>query len=297
VHGLLRRARARVLGSLKAMVLAGAAAAIAWWIARDAFGHPHPFFAPTAAAISLTTSRLEPAARITQMVIGVLIGIPIGEIAYRLGSSGPVAVGLAAMAAMMFARAIGGGFLGSGVFFANQAAASAILVVALHRTGTVTERAIDALIGGAVAFLIASVALPLSPVAELAEAEKTLIARLRERLDELDQSLGRGTQLGPAWSLETWRELVQAFAGLTIARRAAHANARVAPRWWRRRMLVDAQIGRAAELELLSTSAFGWIQIGVAGLPTGAEATRLREMIERLDRELAAVGSRPLRVA
>jgi uncharacterized membrane protein YgaE (UPF0421/DUF939 family) len=285
-----KQARVRVLTALKAIALACGAAAIAWWIARNVLGHPHPFFAPTAAAISLTTSRLEPSARIAQMVSGVLLGILSGEIAYRLLSSGPISVALAAMAGMVLARALGGGFLGGGVFFANQAAASAILVVALHRMGTSVDRATDALVGGAVAYLIASVALPLSPLEELAEAERVLICSLRRRLRELDQSLRRATELGPAWLLDSWRELEDAFASLGAARRAAHINARAAPRWWRRRAAIDTEVRRAAELEVLAASAFGWIHVAVAGPPDVALARVLRTRVAQLDRELASVG-------
>ena len=192
---LVDHARIRVFTSLKAMLLASTAAALAWWLAHDVLGHSQPFFAPSAAAISLTTSRLEPSARI------------------------PVALGVIALTAMVVARVIGGGFLGDGVFFVNQAVGSAILIVALHRTGTAAERVIDALVGGAVAYLISALLLPLSPLAELADARRTLIAPLRRRLDELDQSLRLNRKLGQAWVSDTWEDLQDALTGLTAARR------------------------------------------------------------------------------
>jgi uncharacterized membrane protein YgaE (UPF0421/DUF939 family) len=137
---LLERARIRVLTSLPAVLLACTAAAVAWWFAHDVLGHQRPFFAPVAAAISLTTSRLEPSARIAQMVGGVLVGILTAEALHGLLGSGPLALGVIALFTMLLARALAGGFLGESVFFVNQAVGAAILVVALDRTGTGAER-------------------------------------------------------------------------------------------------------------------------------------------------------------
>ena len=164
------------------------------------------------------------------MVGGVLVGILTGEAGHGLLGSSPIALGVIALATMVVARAIGGGFLGDGVFFVNQAVGSAILIVALQQTGTAGERVIDALVGGAVAYLISALLLPLSPFAELAEARRTLVTRLRRRLDELDQSLRLNRELGQTWVLDTWEELQDALTGLTAARRAAHVNARAVPR-------------------------------------------------------------------
>jgi uncharacterized membrane protein YgaE (UPF0421/DUF939 family) len=36
-------------------LLASTGAGLAWWVAHDVLGHPQPFFAPIAAAISLTS--------------------------------------------------------------------------------------------------------------------------------------------------------------------------------------------------------------------------------------------------
>lgn len=73
-----RRARQRVLGSLRAVVLAALAAAVSWYVAHHLLGHPQPFFAPIAAAISLSTSEVQRSRRIAQMVVGGRLGI-IGE--------------------------------------------------------------------------------------------------------------------------------------------------------------------------------------------------------------------------
>ena len=218
------------------------------------------------------------------------MGILIGEAGHGLLGSTPVALGVIALTAMVVARVIGGGFLGDGVFFVNQAVGSAILIVALHRTGTAAERVIDALLGGAVAYLISALLLPLSPLAELADARRTLIARLRRRLDELDQSLRLNRKLGQAWVSDTWDDLQDALAGLAAARRAAHLNARAVPRWWLQRAAIDAEIRRSEELDLLVISVFGVMRLAVTmprdtGLPSSLCAA-----IAEVHRELAGAG-------
>jgi uncharacterized membrane protein YgaE (UPF0421/DUF939 family) len=282
-------ARVRVVTSLKAILLACTGAGLAWWVAHDVLGHPQPFFAPIAVAISLTSSRLETSARIGQMVGGVLIGIVTAEALHGMLGSSPFALALIALATMVIARAIGVGFLADGVFFVNQAVGSAILVVALDRTGTGGDRLIDALVGGAIAYLIGDVLLPLPPLAELDEARRRLITSVRGRLDELDHSLCRagGPELGQAWVLDTWVELEDALARLAAARRGAHLNSRVSPRWWRRRALIDAEIRRSEELEVVAVSAFGVMRRAVARPPGAGPVESLRAGIVELDRELA----------
>jgi uncharacterized membrane protein YgaE (UPF0421/DUF939 family) len=285
-------ARVRVLTSLKAILLACTAAALAWWVAHDVLGHPQPFFAPVAAAISLTSSRLQTSARIGQMVGGVLIGIVTAEALHGILGSGPFALALIALTTMVIARAVGGGFLGDGVFFVNQAVGSAILVVALDRTGAGGDRLIDALVGGAIAYLIGGVLLPLPPVTELDEARQRLITRLRGRLDQLDRSRRRreGPELGRAWVLDTWAELEDSLTRMAVARRAAHLNSRVFPRWWRRRGLIEAEIRRSQELELLAVSAFAVMRHAVTPSSDTDPLDALRAAIADADAHRAPAG-------
>ncbi|MEY8016860.1 hypothetical protein [Mycobacterium servetii] len=71
-----------------------------------------------------------------------------------------MASAVAALTAPCVAVLIGHGLIGQGMMFANQTAISAILVLALYRSGTGFERIFDALIGGAVALVFAIVLCP-----------------------------------------------------------------------------------------------------------------------------------------
>jgi hypothetical protein len=61
------------------MLLADLAAAIAWYIAHGVLGHQQTFFAPIAAAITLSTTPVGRALRTVQLVGGVFLGIGVAE--------------------------------------------------------------------------------------------------------------------------------------------------------------------------------------------------------------------------
>lgn len=150
-----------------------AAAGIAWWFAHDVLGHAEPFFAPIAAAVSLSTSQVQRARRSVQMVIGVLLGIGVAELLQPLIGHSTVAIAAVVLVTLIVAVGVGIGFVGEGMMFVNQAAASAILVVVLHRAGTGGERATDALVGGAVALVIGVGLFPVEPLRLLWRALRT----------------------------------------------------------------------------------------------------------------------------
>ena len=127
--------RERLRASAWAAAQAALAAALAWFVAHQLLGHPQPFFAPIAAAVAMSTSYFgRRGRRAVQMVIGVLLGIVIAEAMLALLGSGTVALGVTVLVTMLVALVVGAGFVGEGPMFVNQAAGSAILVVAYSGT-------------------------------------------------------------------------------------------------------------------------------------------------------------------
>jgi uncharacterized membrane protein YgaE (UPF0421/DUF939 family) len=271
--GASARGRARWRGAWESVILASIAASLAWLIAHSLLGHAQPFFAPIAAAISLSTSRIQRSRRIVQMVVGVLLGIAIAELLSALIGTGTVAIGVIAFVTLSAAVLAGAGFVGEGMMFANQAVASAILVVALHRAGTGSERAVDVLVGGAVALVLGVLLFPANPLAILRDAESTVLRALAEALERA--LAGAGSRPGdqpPAqrgeddWTLGVGYQVHQRLAVLARARATAHANVRVAPRRWRLRGVVDTEIARTAQLDLLANAVVGIVR-AVNALP------------------------------
>jgi uncharacterized membrane protein YgaE (UPF0421/DUF939 family) len=149
---------------------------------------------------------------------------------------------------------LGAGFVGEGMMFVNQSAASAILVIALRGHGVGPERALDALIGGAVALVVGVILFPAAPLPRLREAERAVLRSLASALEQVGALLRSGEQPRPDWTLATGYEIHEQLALLAQARMTARANVRIAPRRWHLRPVVDAEDQRIARLDLLANS-------------------------------------------
>jgi hypothetical protein len=177
----------------------------------------------------------------------------------------------------------GAGFVGQGMMFVNQAAGSAILVVALHKHGTGPERAIDALIGGAVALVLGVLLLPAEPRRLLAKAEGAVLSTLAAALAMTARILERGAEPQLTWALETGHEVHLLLADLAAARSTARTAVRIAPRRWSSRAAVDAESDRTAYVDLLANAVLS-LQRAATRTPIGGSSVDLA-------REIGALGS------
>lgn len=134
------------------IVQCAVAAAVAWWIAGDLLAHPQPFFAPIAAVLCLGTSYGQRLRRVVEVTIGVAIGVLTSDLLVSVIGSG--AWQLALIVALAMSTAI---LLDGGVLFVAQAAVQSIVVTVLLPTSEgAFLRWTDALIGGGVALIAAS---------------------------------------------------------------------------------------------------------------------------------------------
>lgn len=199
------------------------AATVAWFVARVAFGHPAPYFAPASAVISLGVARGQPRRRAVELVAGVAVGIGIADLLSRLIGTGAIQLGVVVALAMGAALLLGGGTI-----LVNQAAVSAILVLTLPRTagqGALPERFVDALIGGAVALTIGQVLFPRNPLTLVAKASQPILEAVERAFGEVADALARGdTQLAESGlnrlrSLD--RQITEFYDALAVARETA----------------------------------------------------------------------------
>lgn len=135
------------------------AAGVAWFIAADLLGHQTPFFAPVAAVVSLGTSYGQRLRRVVEVTLGVAIGVFLADLLVSQMGSGwwqlTLVVGLAMSAAFL---------LDGGQLFVTQAAVQSIVVTTLlPDPGAALTRWTDAVIGGAVA-LVAATVVPAAPL-------------------------------------------------------------------------------------------------------------------------------------
>jgi uncharacterized membrane protein YgaE (UPF0421/DUF939 family) len=83
------QARARALRAAGVTLLQTAVAAGgAWFLAHDVLGHRNAFFAPIAAVIALGISPGGRTRRAVEMVVGVAVGIAVGELLIRAIGTG-----------------------------------------------------------------------------------------------------------------------------------------------------------------------------------------------------------------
>ncbi|MFL6173835.1 MAG: FUSC family protein [Marmoricola sp.] len=149
------------------------AAGVAWYAAADLIGHDRPFFAPIAAVVALGTSYGQRLRRVAEVTLGVAIGVFLGDVITHLLGSGGWQIALIVSLAMVSAL-----LLDAGAIFVTQAAVQAIVVsTLLPDPGKAFTRWTDALIGGAVALLAATV-VPRAPLRRPREQAAVVMSRI-----------------------------------------------------------------------------------------------------------------------
>ena len=87
------------------------AAGASWWIATDVLHHVSPLFAPISAIIALGLNAVYRTHRAVEMVLGVSLGVLIGDALIDAIGTGALQMGLAVLLAMSAAVLLGGGAL------------------------------------------------------------------------------------------------------------------------------------------------------------------------------------------
>ena len=138
---------------------AAAAAGVAYFLASDVLGHPTPFFAPIAAVVCLGTSYGQRLRRVAEVTLGVAVGVLIADLLVLWLGTGAWQIALIVLLAMATAL-----LLDAGGLFVTQAAVQSIVVATLAPSGgQALLRWTDAVVGGAVA-LVAATVVPAAPL-------------------------------------------------------------------------------------------------------------------------------------
>ncbi len=248
------------------VVQAAIASGLAWWITHNALGHPQPFFAPIAAAISLSATVGRRWRNAVQMMFGVTLGIVVSELVVTVVGIGVLPLTLAVLLAMGAAVAFS-----PMPMFVNQAAASAVLVVALRSGGIAGERLIDAWIGGGCALLVSLLLFPPHPLPLLARAIRGALQAVATALRNAADALHSGEARDADATLAITQSVHSQLAALTQARAAARDVVRLAPLRRRFRPYIERADLRAAHVGLLANTALTLIRLTAAILDSGDE--------------------------
>ena len=177
------------------------AAGAAWTLASTI--HSQPFFAPVSAVISLGVARGRRTVRAIELTVGVAIGIAVADLLVHALGGGTLVLMLVVALSMLAAL-----LLGAGTILVNQAAISAILVVATLKPGQgpSPSRLLDALIGGAIALLVGQVLFPRDPVRAMAKAARPVVSDLAVALAATAEALRDGDEARARRGLEIARD-------------------------------------------------------------------------------------------
>ncbi|MFK3985022.1 aromatic acid exporter family protein [Micromonospora sp. NPDC050397] len=214
---------------------AGVAALLSWFISHDILGNTDPVFAPISAVGTLAASLGQRLRRTVELILGVAVGIGIGDLLIIVVGSGPWQLGLIVTLSIIVTI-----FLGGSVAVVTQAAATAVLLVALAPKMSDVEfpRVIDALVGGGVGLAVVALLLPLNPLRIVDRAARPALETLAEQLTVTADALAEHDSTRAATALERLRRVEEYMDGLQDALEGGRETATLAPaRWNRRRAL------------------------------------------------------------
>jgi uncharacterized membrane protein YgaE (UPF0421/DUF939 family) len=227
----LQRLRQRAFLILQCAVGASAA----WWIANDLLHHREPFFAPVTAVICLGMSYGQRLRRVADVMLGVAVGVLIGDLFTHFFGSGPWQIMVVAVLAMSVAT-----LLGAGLLLITQAGLQAVIVTTLvAQPGEAFSRWIDAVIGGSLALALTMLA-PAAPVRRPRQRAAAVVRELSGMLRDTETALRRGDHELASRTLSRARASEALLGDLRSASEEGMAVVRLSP--FRRRDLPGVQV-------------------------------------------------------
>jgi uncharacterized membrane protein YgaE (UPF0421/DUF939 family) len=177
-----RRSIAQRLGRLRSRAFlisqTAVTAGLAWFLASETFSHQQPFFAPIAAIICLGGTFGHRLRRGVEIALGVAVGIGVGDLFVQAFGAGVWQVVLVVGISMALAT-----LLGAGQLMITQAGVQSLVVTILLPDPTQgLDRWLDALMGCAVALVVATIA-PSSPLRKPAQLAAQMLRELASTLD------------------------------------------------------------------------------------------------------------------
>ncbi|WP_246158340.1 FUSC family protein [Micromonospora palomenae] len=228
LHDRLHRVRMAVGLALQA----GVAAALAWVVSHEFLNNPQPVFAPISAVGTLAASVGQRLRRTVELIIGVAVGVFLGDVLIYFLGTGGWQLGLVVTSAILLTI-----FFGASVAIVIQAAATAVLIVTLSPSTQDLEipRFIDAFIGGGIALLVTAILLPLNPLRVINRAARPALDLLAAQLDITAEALRNRDRGSAQRALERLRENKEELANFTEAIEGAKETSTLSPARWHRR--------------------------------------------------------------
>ncbi|MEV0356472.1 FUSC family protein [Nocardia sp. NPDC050697] len=237
-----RRSADRLRTSALPILQCSVGAALAWFIAHTVIGHPQPFFAPTAAVVSIGISFGARVRRSVELVVGVAVGIGIGDVFISRVGTGVWQIALVVAVAMALAI-----FLDGGSIISIQAAGSAVLVATLlpPASGGDLSRMVDALVGGLVGVVVVA-AIPLHPVRRARNHAADVLAVTRDALLQGGEGLLEQDPEKVRAALTAMRATQPQIDALRSTLEGGREISRISPLYWNSRARLE-RVGATAD--------------------------------------------------
>ncbi|MFC4016877.1 aromatic acid exporter family protein [Micromonospora sp. GCM10011542] len=222
--------RVRMAGGLA--LQAGLAAGLAYLVSHKVLGNPQPVFAPISAVGTLAASVGQRFRRTVELIVGVAVGVGIGDFLIYLLGTGPWQLGLVVTVAILLTI-----FAGASVAIVIQAAATAVLIVTLSPSTQNLEipRFVDAFLGGGIALLVTAVLLPLNPLRVINRAARPALDLLAAQLDITADGLRSRDRASVQQALDRLRNNKEELAAFGEAIEGAKETVTLSPARWHRR--------------------------------------------------------------
>ncbi len=200
------------------------AAALAWLVATELLGHTRPFFAPVAAVVALGVAYGQRTRRAVEVVVGVAIGVAVGDLLVTLLGTGWWQIALVVGIAMSLAV-----LLDAGTVLITQSGVQAVIVTTLlPQADAGLSRWLDAVVGGAVAVAVATVA-PRQPLRRPREIAGGVLRDLADLLGCCADAARGGDQAAAELALDRARGTDASIAALRQAATEGLDVVRVSP--------------------------------------------------------------------
>ncbi len=205
------------------------AAGVAWSLAVWLFGHAHPVFAAVTAIVCLAPGLPSHGRQAVDLLLGVTVGIVVGEAAFRLLPEGllvPEGLSLLRLSLGTFFAILLAALLRPVPVVSIQAGVSVVLVLAMGLQTAGLVRFEDVAVGVVVGLLFSQVLLTPDPVRQIDEPAGDLLRRLARGLDACAAALGQGDARQAQQALQTVGSAQTSLAALSAGIDAAQHAAR-----------------------------------------------------------------------
>ncbi|NES13566.1 MULTISPECIES: aromatic acid exporter family protein [Micromonospora] len=274
-------------------VQAGLAATLAWVAARELLGSAEPTFAPAAAVGVIAASLGHRARRTAELVVGVVLGITVGDLLIAAVGTGPWQTGVIVFLAVTAAVLVRGPSA-----LVTQAGGTAVLVATLTPTAPDLElpRTVNALVGGIVGLLVVLVLAPLNPLRTVRRVADPALDVFARDLTASAEALARRDARAAEEVLDRMRAAEPELDRLGEVVNAAEEVVRLSPVRWRRRRVLAAYRSGVEHMDRAFRNSRALVRrIGTtlrdeepvpAGLP--AAVAQVAEAVRLLHREFLA---------